>query len=157
MSAQRETEFDITLKIYPNGRASGYLDRVQLGEAISVFGMGNKRRAPDPPSVGSGSGCYIGIVGFGVGITEALPVAAAELARAGESKVTLLWQSRTWADTFWHDDVAALEAAHPGRFRKLPATAPLRLFLRLFLLLFFQHPAEQCMHRTLPRPLAPRF
>ena len=29
MSAARPNEFDITFKVYPNGRASGYLDSIQ--------------------------------------------------------------------------------------------------------------------------------
>jgi len=110
MSAQREAEFDITFKVYPNGRASGYLDRLQLGEAMAVFGMGKKRRAP---SVG---GC-IGLVAFGVGITEILPMAAIELAKQDDSRVTLLWQSKTWDDIFWPEQIKALETEYPDRFR----------------------------------------
>ena len=139
MSAQRAAEFDITFKVYPDGRASGYLDRLAVGDTISVFGMGKKHRAPDvtvTSSVGDlgadaaegaaagggggggGGGC-VGIVAFGVGITEALPIAAAELARPGgeHTRVTVLWQSRSWRDTFWHEEIAALERAHPNRFR----------------------------------------
>ena len=71
------------------------------------FARGAKRRA---------AGSHVGIVAFGVGITEGLPVAAAELAKGDAARVKLVWASRTWADTFWHDELRALQAAHPGRF-----------------------------------------
>ena len=112
MSALRltpEQEFDVTFKVYPNGRASGYLNRLQLGDTIQSFGMAkNKCRNP--------GGKWIGIVAYGVGITEALPVARAELERPGPgppTTVTLLWASRTLHDTFWHDQIQALQHAYP--------------------------------------------
>ena len=39
MSAERtaDREFDITVKVYPKGRASGYLDSIQIGETIDVY------------------------------------------------------------------------------------------------------------------------
>jgi hypothetical protein len=30
MSALRDNEFDVTFKVYPNGRASGFLDRLEI-------------------------------------------------------------------------------------------------------------------------------
>lgn len=109
MSAERPGEFDITFKVYPNGRASGYLDRLQIGEQISVFRHPacNKQRNP---------GDNIGIIAYGVGITEALPVAAAELAKPEARSVVLLWASRTMGDTFWHNQVVDLQEKYEGRF-----------------------------------------
>ena len=78
MSGERPGEFDITLKIYPIGRASGFLDRVELGEGVKVFRMGARSRS---------AGSLVGLVAFGVGITEALPIAAAELAKTDAAKV----------------------------------------------------------------------
>ena len=46
---------------------------------------------------------YVGVVTYGVGITEALPVAEAELKKGDADSVRLLCASRTMADTFWHD------------------------------------------------------
>ena len=111
MSALRlpEQEFDVTFKVYPNGRASGYLNRLHVGDFIHSFGMTKNRcRNPD--------GTWIGIVAYGVGITEALPVARAELERPGPgppTNVTLLWASRTLHDTFWHDQIQALQQTYP--------------------------------------------
>lgn len=111
MSALRcggnEDEFDVTLKVYPNGRASGFLDRLAIGGTINTFGMQSGRiRNP---------GSYVGIVAYGVGITEGLPVAQAELEK-GAAAVRLLWASRTMNDTFWHDDIEKLAKKYPNKF-----------------------------------------
>ena len=107
MSAERPGEFDITFKAYPNGVCSGYLDSlkvlslalalaltltltltltlaltltIQVGDAITVFKKGSKERQP---------GSHVGLVAFGVGITEALPIAAAELAKPEAEQVVI--------------------------------------------------------------------
>ena len=121
MSAHRPGEFDITYKAYPGGRASGYLDRVKVGETINVFRTGNKLRQ---------EGIFVGIIAYGVGITEALPLAesclmnkkAVGTSAAFENGVSvpvviLLWASRTLADTFWHDRLHQLHIRHGPRFR----------------------------------------
>jgi len=58
MSALRlaENEFDITLKVYPNGRASGFLDRLQIGEELQTFGISAKQTRQQ--------GAYVGIVAY---------------------------------------------------------------------------------------------
>jgi len=102
-------EFDITLKVYPNGRASGFLDRLQIGEEMNTFGISAKRtRQP---------GAYVGIVAYGVGMTEGLPIAKAELEKGDAQRVVLLWASRTWEDTFWHDELTALTTQYPETFQ----------------------------------------
>eukprot|EP00966_Prymnesium_polylepis_P302798 6995036-Prymnesium_polylepis.1 len=107
MSAERPGEFDITFKRYPDGVCSGYLDDIKIGEDITVFKMGSKQRQP---------GSHVGLIAFGVGITEALPVAAAELAKPEAQQVRLLWATKTYGDLFWHEEITALRAAHPQRF-----------------------------------------
>jgi len=108
MSALRNDEFDITLKVYPNGRASGFLDRLQVGEEINTFGVSaNRTRKP---------GTFVGIVAYGVGITEGLPMAKAELEKGDANQVVLLWASRTSKDTFWSDDIESLKKKYPEKF-----------------------------------------
>jgi hypothetical protein len=87
VSALGDNEFDITFKVYPNGRASGFLDRLQEGDSINSFGIhcGKTRR----------SGSFVGLIAYGVGITEAWPIARAELEKGDAQKVVLLWTSRT--------------------------------------------------------------
>ena len=110
MSALRleDQEFDITLKVYPNGRASGFLDRLQIGDEVNTFGLSAKRTRQQ--------GDYVGIVAYGVGMTEGLPIAQAELEKGDAQRVVLLWASRTWEDTFWHEELAALTTHYPEQF-----------------------------------------
>lgn len=108
MSAERHGEFDLTIKVYPNGRCSGYLDRIKVGECIHVFPRGNNQRST--PGL-------VGLVAFGVGITEALPLAEAELAKGDAHQVTLLWALRNREDEFWKDRIVALYAQYGTRFK----------------------------------------
>eukprot|EP00040_Diaphanoeca_grandis_P002282 m.21104 g.21104 ORF g.21104 m.21104 type:complete len:257 (-) comp13257_c0_seq1:102-872(-) len=108
MSAARPGEFDITCKVYPNGRASGYLDQVKIGGTIRVFATGSKKRS---------AGKHVGIIAFGVGITEAMPIAEHELEKPEAESVVLLWASRTMGDTFWHDKAALLKQKYGQRFK----------------------------------------
>jgi ferredoxin-NADP reductase len=109
MSALRETEFDVTVKVYPNGRASGFLDRLNIGDCIHSFGMrAEKIRNP---------GDFVGVIAFGVGITEGLPVSRAELEKGDAKEVVLLWASRTSADTFWNEEIEDLLQTYRDRFR----------------------------------------
>jgi len=101
-------EFDITLKIYPNGRASGHLDRLKIGDTINCFAM-NPNRKYQP-------GKLQGLVAYGVGITEALPVAQAELDKGAAEKVVLLWASKTEGDMFWADKIAEVQKKHGSKF-----------------------------------------
>jgi ferredoxin-NADP reductase len=108
ISALRRDEFDVTLKVYPNGRASGFLDRLTVGDQVHSFGM-SAGRLYNP-------GQYVGIIVYGVGITEGLPVARAELAKGNAQKVVLLWASRTMDDTFWNEDIETLAQQYPSKF-----------------------------------------
>jgi NAD(P)H-flavin reductase len=103
-----QNEMDITIKVYPNGRASGFLDRLQIGETVNSFGMHSGRRR--------NAGKFFGGIAFGVGITEILPVAEAELQKGDAEKVVVLWASRTSGDTFWQDKIALLEKQYPDKF-----------------------------------------
>ena len=161
--------FDITFKVYPNGRASGYLDRLRVGDVCRIFHMGpyERQQQQTPPTTSAVPPLppishvrHVGIIALGVGITEAIPIARAELARGGGeaskgagrvhvaggvaasasagrggggtregegegegegnggvTKVTLLWASRTKADTFWDAEISALLEEGRDRFR----------------------------------------
>lgn len=103
-----QNEMDVTIKVYPNGRASGFLDRLKIGESVNSFGM-HSGRTRNP-------GKFFGGIAYGVGITEILPVAEAELKKGDAKKVVVLWASRTSDDTFWREKVAALEQRYPDKF-----------------------------------------
>ena len=65
VSAERPGEFDITLKVYPHGRASGYLNSMELGQSIGVWRRSQDRtRRP---------GQLVALVAYGVAITVRAP------------------------------------------------------------------------------------
>jgi len=109
VSELRADEFDVTFKVYPNGRASGCLNRLQVGDDIMSFGKSANRKR--------NAGKYVGIVAYGVGMTEGLPIARAELEKGDAETVVLLWASRTMADTFWMDKLEALQQQYPNKFQ----------------------------------------
>jgi len=113
VSALRDTEFDITFKVYPNGRASVPLDRLEIGQTMRSFGKSANRVRN---ALSGGGELYVGIVAYGVGITEGLPVARAELNDEDTAKVVLLWASRTEQDTFWKDDIEQLQQEYLDKF-----------------------------------------
>ena len=102
MSRQGEGEFDITYKYYPGGKCSGYLESLKVGDEIQCFAKGGKRR--------NDGGTHIGMVAFGVGITEVLPVAAAQLTHSDVRRVKLIWATKTFGDCFWLDELERLKA-----------------------------------------------
>ena len=53
-------EFDLTIKVYPGGACSGYLDSVAVGESIQAFAMASRYNAVRNP------GSHVGLVAFGV-------------------------------------------------------------------------------------------
>ncbi|KAL3902444.1 MAG: hypothetical protein SGILL_010821 [Bacillariaceae sp.] len=108
VSELRPEEFDVTFKVYPNGRASGFLDRLQVGDSIMSFGKHAARTR--------NKGLYHGIIVFGVGITEGLPLAEAELEKGDANTVKLLWASRTLEDTFWNDRILQLKEKYGDKF-----------------------------------------
>ena len=112
--------------MYPNGRCSGYLNSIEIGQCINVFSKGKNTRNP---------GNYVGIIAYGVGITEvcnklydkvkfgsyysdkngvyqALPMCVAELNKSDAKCVTLLWASKRMGDKFWLDQIEDLVAEH---------------------------------------------
>lgn len=105
--------FDLVVKIYDRSGASSWLGDVNVGDAVQMSG-------PFPPLremlVRTGGGDSVGIVCFGVGITEGIAVAAAELSREPLQKVTLLWAHRYARDEVLTSEVDALQRQHPTRF-----------------------------------------
>lgn len=108
--AARPGGFDLIVKIYPvdgPGRkrvgASSHLDTLKEGDSAYVSG-------PYPPPLkhmARSPGRRVGIVAYGVGITESLAVAAAEL---GRSEVVLLWALRDQSEVFAQAELSELQA-----------------------------------------------
>jgi len=110
----RPGEIDLTLKMYPDGVNSQVFEALQIGDPIGVSG-------PWPPEKIRSKrlpGKTVNLISFGVGITEAIMVAKAELAGNDAETVTLLYANRYKGDTFFRDELEALKARYPrGRFR----------------------------------------
>ncbi len=69
--------FDICAKVYPHGYASGYLNRMKVGDKIDCYVHRKGKRVSRERRAGS----HVALVAYGVGITEILPLAACELAQ----------------------------------------------------------------------------
>ena len=164
MSAARPGEFDITFKVYPGGRCSGYLESVKVGESVLAFAKGKKKR-----NLGVGI-THVGVVAFGVGITEGLPIAEAELLRGEAERVHLVWAARTHEDMVRERerererriggveesngiDLACGHDRHRSRVKLEPALAPCFPFLPVVLTIF---PAMPRVPEKIPYPVLAR-
>ena len=85
---------------------------MEVGDTLDCFVHRKGKRTSRERRAGS----HVALIAYGVGITEILPMAATELAKPEAEQVRLLWASRTRGDTFWRDQIAALEEAYPERF-----------------------------------------
>lgn len=106
-------EFDVCVKMYPGGLASGHFAAMAIGGSIDCFVHRKGSRVSRDRRPGS----HVALVAWGVGITEILPLAACELAQPEAESVRVLWASRSKGDCwFWRDQVDALKAMYPDRF-----------------------------------------
>mmetsp|Transcript_32389 Transcript_32389/g.102850 ORF Transcript_32389/g.102850 Transcript_32389/m.102850 type:complete len:281 (-) Transcript_32389:24-866(-) len=106
--------FDLTVKIYPGGNVSGFLDRLLVGESALCSGPGP---VPWIRMCRRGGGIGFGLVAFGVGITEIFEIAKAELTRSACQRVLLLWANRSWSDVFDVETINAVASASGGRLQ----------------------------------------
>lgn len=108
--AARPGEFDLIIKVYPAGPAavSSYLEGLREGEYAQMSG-------PYPPRPflhqSRDGGRHVGIVAFGVGITEALEVIRGELQRREADEVVLVWALRDRSEAYAEAELAALAVA----------------------------------------------
>ncbi len=103
--------FELTVKEYPLGCASKYLGSLQVGQSVS---MSRGWPLPAPWMMKRSAGRYVGIISLGIGITDAVWVAHAELLK-GTQYVTLL-RANKWNSDVMHEEVAALMEEFPSRF-----------------------------------------
>ncbi|CAJ1461393.1 unnamed protein product [Effrenium voratum] len=107
----RKGSFDLTVKIYPNGRVSEHLNGLSVGDVAMCSGPG-----PVPwIHIRRREGRGFGLIAFGVGITEIIEVAKCELARESCAKLVLLWVNRTWSDVFDLQSLSELVDKSGGR------------------------------------------
>mmetsp|Transcript_35537 Transcript_35537/g.99844 ORF Transcript_35537/g.99844 Transcript_35537/m.99844 type:complete len:373 (-) Transcript_35537:148-1266(-) len=112
---EAQGEFGLIVKAYgPDDRAVGVsslLRRVPIGTEMlvtshteHVFWKERNRgyycndRSITPGSEGQ---YHLGLIAFGIGITEVAPVAMSELLDPRVQKVTILWANKYWSDADW--------------------------------------------------------
>lgn len=118
---KREGSFDLTLKIYKNGRCSEWLDSLELGTFVRMFGkmpIGTKMQIYNP-------GPHVIVIALGIGITEGLPVMNAELRRDGgtASSVTLIYAVRYKREVIFTQEIQEEAAEFGGRVRVVHAVS----------------------------------
>lgn len=99
-------EFHITTRGY-GGRSSGFLHRLEVGSEIRAFAHGKRQ-------LNGCDGRLVGLVAYGVGITECLPVAEVELEKPEQEveSVVLLWAARCTNETWWEERLERLKQRH---------------------------------------------
>lgn len=105
--------FDLVVKIYGDrDGAAAWLDKVKVGETVRMSGP-----FPQFPEIRTRNegGSEVGIVCYGVAITEAIAVADAELRREDVKQVALLWANRKRDDRSLVDELLILNRQHPSR------------------------------------------
>ena len=110
--AGRKGSFELTVKVYEHGICSRYLDSLEIGESI-------RASAPFPPFKQMQrlpGGTHIGMVALGIGITEVVHVAQAELARDDVQQVRVLHINRTPSDAVLHETLDRLALQYPHKF-----------------------------------------
>lgn len=109
----RKGSFDLTVKEYSDGCASKYLGSLSVGDSVHM-----SRGWPLPANwmMQRSGGRRVGLIALGVGITEAVWVADAELRRAGNTSVKLLYANRYFADRVMLEDIKRLEREFHDRF-----------------------------------------
>jgi len=103
-----EKEMDVTIEVDPKDKASKFLDSLEVGDTIRTYGMRTKKSR--------NAGKFFGGIAHGLGITEILPVAEAELEKGDAEKVVVLWASGTCNEKFLCDKVAELKKLYPEKF-----------------------------------------
>ncbi len=104
-------EVAITVKRIQGGRASTYVnERVREGDVLQVRGPSGSFTAGDARGPR-----HLVMLAGGSGITPIHSIVRTVLAREPETRVTLVYGNRAWADVIFGDALDALASAHPER------------------------------------------
>ena len=107
LGAVAARQFQIQVKLYRGGAVCGHLGALHIGEAAWFAKTRSKPMAQGVKRVG--------LIAFGVGISDCVHTAAA-LLEGGAERVELLHACRSAGEVALAADVAALVAQHPERF-----------------------------------------
>jgi len=103
--------FQIGFKVYPGGRVSGHLAGLRAGQQVFAS------RTLTKPMINLPDCSSVGLIAFGIGITEMLHTARRAFTE-GASRVTLLWANRYAEQVCFTKELKALIHDFPdGAFR----------------------------------------
>lgn len=104
--------FDLTVKIYPGGGHSEWLDSQSIGTCVTMFG-------PLPPPEYAKvymPGKRVIAIALGIGITEVYTTCREELRKSDDTSVTLVHSVRYRDEVVLAEEVGLLEKQFKGRF-----------------------------------------
>ncbi|CAE7254919.1 CBR1 [Symbiodinium sp. CCMP2592] len=105
--------FDLIVRMYKNGNVSRQLGSMRLGGSVFM--------RPFPPSLPAdrrNPGRHVGLVAYGVGITEIYWTAMNELSDPGVQDVVLVYATRTMEEQkVYGPELEELQRQEPRRFR----------------------------------------
>ncbi|AEO67148.1 uncharacterized protein THITE_2088630 [Thermothielavioides terrestris NRRL 8126] len=108
---------ELMVKLYPNGKQSTHLHSLQPGDTLTFAPIKELAWTPNQHA-------HVAMIAGGAGITPMYQLARGILGNpADRTRVTLVWGVNTDDDLFLRDEFAALERAHPGRFRAVYVVA----------------------------------
>ena len=104
--------FDLIVRVYKNGNVSRWLDSLAVGASVTM-----KAFPPSVPADRRNPGSRVGLVAYGIGITELYWTALNELQDPQVEEVVLLYATRTMEDQkVFGPELEELQAREP-RFR----------------------------------------
>ncbi|CAE7254938.1 CBR1 [Symbiodinium sp. CCMP2592] len=111
---RQDGTFDLVIRVYRQGRVSRWLDSLRLGDSVSMTWP-----YPTPlPSNRRNPGRHVGLIAFGIGITELYRTAVQELADPRVREVVLLYATRTMEEQqVLKSELRELACQEPKRFR----------------------------------------
>ncbi|CAK4084677.1 unnamed protein product [Aphanomyces euteiches] len=101
--------FRVVIKVYRGGLMSEYFDRLAIND--SIYASKSLTKVLKPAS-------HVGLIAFGIGITE-MPVTAETLLAQGSQQVTLIHCIRYEREALFTADITALKAQFPTQFKVL--------------------------------------
>lgn len=119
--ATSEGSFHLTIKIYPGGKCSEWLDQVGIGTRVMMIGplpLPIKKKISDEP----GEDALIVVIALGVGITHGIAVVREELTKK-RMRVLLVYSVRQKKEVLFEEEIQELKEQHKEFDTKFLATA----------------------------------
>lgn len=111
---REDNTFDLVVRVYQDGVVSKWLDELQCGQSVQMTWPYPSPLRPDRRNPGK----RVGLIAFGIGITEIYRMAVRELQESSVEQVVLLYATRVMEEqTVLRPELEKLALEHPQRFR----------------------------------------